>query len=479
MFKSRVLAASIGLLLASTFMPMSKANAMSLREAIAIAVESNPEIGQAVENREAIEFELRQAKGLYLPSIDLDASTGVRGLDNPTRRSLSLDDDPLYPNEVGLMVTQKLWDGGARRAELDRQAARVDSAAFRVLERSEAIALQIVREYMEYMLQQQIIAESRRNVQFHQKIVSDIDSMISGGTLTEADRQQARERLLGAKAKLKETEETLEAVKASFYRLVGKHIDKPSMPKSVAKALPKSLENAIETARIANARIKIANADIDVADTQVKAARSAYSPEVFAEGGVRTGIDIDGADGRSTYGIVRLVAKWNLYRGGIDVANEQEQIRRASEQRLVLHQAHREVEEAVRISWDRRIKQNELANMLRQQSAANGELVDTYREQLSIGQRSLLDVLGAQNTRYNVSILSKTAEYASRFAEYRILAATGTLLSTLELRSPTQSEAYARAAFNVKPTQETETYGRTPSRQDNNLPLDLLAPLKK
>ncbi len=106
-----------------------------------------------MESREAIEFELRQAKGLYLPSVDLEASTGARSLDNPSRRSSGLDNDPLYPSEVSLVLTQKLYDGGRTRAEIDRQASRVDSASFRVLERSESVGLQIVREYLEYMLQ--------------------------------------------------------------------------------------------------------------------------------------------------------------------------------------------------------------------------------------------------------------------------------------------------------------------------------------
>ena len=52
-------------------------HALTLKEAVNTALHSNPEIGQAIENREAIEFELRQAKGLYLPSVDLEASAGV------------------------------------------------------------------------------------------------------------------------------------------------------------------------------------------------------------------------------------------------------------------------------------------------------------------------------------------------------------------------------------------------------------------
>jgi adhesin transport system outer membrane protein len=107
---------SFGFLMAATILSCGSANALTLKEAIAVAVESNPEIGQAIENREAIEFELRQAKGLYLPSIDLEASTGARRLDNSSRRALDQEDDALYPSEAGVVITQKLYDHGGRRA---------------------------------------------------------------------------------------------------------------------------------------------------------------------------------------------------------------------------------------------------------------------------------------------------------------------------------------------------------------------------
>ena len=88
-------------------------------------------------------------------------------------------------------------------------------------------------------------------------------------------------------------------------------------------------------------------------------------------------------------------------------------------------------------------------------------------------------MLDAQNTRYNVRVLARTADYASLFAEYRLLASTGQLVKTMKLTPAKQSEAYARAEFDVPETAPTETYARTPSRQVNDLPMDLLAPLRK
>ncbi|MFC5069434.1 TolC family protein [Flaviflagellibacter deserti] len=457
----------------------SAVHAITLREALTATLYSNPQIGQAVENREAIEFELRQARGLFLPSIDLDASTGAQRLDNESRRLTSIEDDDLYPRDVGITVSQKLFDGGARRAERDRQASRVDGASFRVLERSETLGLQVIREYIEIILQGEILGEARENLKFHQSIQADVSDLVAGGKLTDADRQQVDERLLASRVRSEQAAEDLEAAKIRFVTLVGRPIGNWAMPGSVVRSIPKTLDEAVALGRSNNPRIQAAIADISAAEASVNAARAEYSPKVYVEGAARTGMEINGDDGRTTDYQVRLAARWNLYRGGIDSAAEQEQIRRASEARLAMHQAHREVEEAVRISWDRRARQAAQAVLLQQQSAENSRLVESYRSQLDLGQRSLLDVLDAQNTEYNVAILAKTARYAARFAEYRLLAATGILLKTMDLKPPQQSQGYPRAEYNVPPAQPTDIYRSVPSSQSSKPPIDLLVPVQK
>lgn len=472
---SKMLGGAFGL--ASVLLSTTAVNAMSLREAVQEALVSNPQVLQAIENREAIEFELRQAKGLFLPTIDLDASIGTRRLDSPSRRRVGEEGDTLYPSDVGVTLNQTLFDGGGRRAEVDRQASRVDGASFRVLERSEGVALKVVQEYLEVLLQAEIVAETRNNLGFHQQIVNDIGQSVSGGAMTSADAMQARERLLAARARHAEASEDLEAAKIRFMTLVGKPIGKPQYPGSVSRALPASLQAAIDIARARNPRLAAAGADVDTADALVRSARSDYLPTVALQGRARYGDDTDGSEGRSADLEAKVVARWNLYRGGQTVAKEQEHIRRASEQRQALHQAHRETEESIRIAWDRRAKRAELAATLKQQASANAQLVSSYREQLNVGQRSLLDVLDAQNTRYNAAVMAKTSQYAALFEEYRILAATGGLARTMGAATAEQGQAYAREEFKVI-QQADPQYKRTPSRQVKDLPLDLLAPVR-
>jgi outer membrane protein, adhesin transport system len=444
---------------------VGESQAMGLREAVSIALDSNPTIGQAIMNREAIEFELRQARGLYLPRIDLESSAGARRYDSPDRRRAGTNDRTLKPAEAELVATQRLFDGFGREAEVERQASRVDGASFRVLERAEFIALAIAREYIEVLLQQRILGITNENAAFHRRTLGDIDAGVRSGTLTDADKYQASERLTSAIAKQKQAEEDLATAKIRFYTLVGQQIGTPGAIPSIAPSLPRTLADAIGRGRTNNPQIAGAGADVDAGEAQVKAARSRYYPEVLLEGRARSGNDIDGNSGHTSDVAGRAVLRWNLYDGGIKSANEQEQIRRASELRLKLHQTHREVEEVIRISWERKSAQSQLSGILNRQFGEAERVLSAYQDQFKVGRRSLLDVLDAQNTRVNAAFLTETSRYAVVLAEYRLSAATGSLVRTLGLKAPEQGDAYARAKAGVPPTPDAETYSRySPTR---------------
>jgi adhesin transport system outer membrane protein len=438
------------------------ASAMSLRDAVQIALESNPEIGQAEQNREATEFELRQALGLYMPRVDLEASSGIQMLDSPSRRALGTSSDPLYPTQLGIVATFDLLDGGYRDSERDRQAARVDGASYRVLERSEYIGLQIARVYFQVVLQQQVLALTQDNVAFHQGMLSDVATAIESGQLTEADRFQAIERLASAKAKVTEAGVQLEAARIEFAKYVGLPPKDAVQPPRIGKHLPASLDQAIEMARKANPRVMLANADIDAAAAVVEQSKSGLGPKLSLETRAATGLDIGGTEGLTNDLSARLQLRWNIFDGGIKSAEVQESTRRETEAMLVLDQTFREVEEAVRTSWLSMKTQAALAESYDEQAKASADLVSAYRDQFSVGKRSLLDVLDAQNTRFNVQVLYDTARFSVYFSEYRLMAASGVLLPYMKLSPPGQAEAYAREAFDTPSFEEAEPRERKP-----------------
>jgi adhesin transport system outer membrane protein len=58
-------------------------------------------------------------------------------------------------------------------------------------------------------------------------------------------------------------------------------------------------------------------------------------------------------------------------------------------------------------------------------------VVSAYRKQFSIGQRTLLDVLNAENELYSARSSRDTGVHAVTLGELRVLAAMGRLLDTL------------------------------------------------
>jgi len=417
---------------------------LTLTDAANLALNTNPEIMQAIQNREAVAFEQRQARGLFLPRVWAEASAGARELDNRSRRIAGIDDHTLYPMEFSLNGEYVVFDSFGRQGELERQAGRLDGASHRVRERSEYIALEVSREYINFGLQSRLVGIARDNVAFHRDIVSRLQRGVSGRGVSETDLSQARERLSAAERRLTEAERERTRSVISFRRLVGVPVTSYLDPEAYLDNLPGNLDDAIGMARINSPEVHIAQAAISAAEGQVRTARSEYLPTVSIEGRARTGEDLDTIDGETNDLQIRAVVRWELYNGGIYSAAEQEQLRRVSEERFRLHQVSREVEEDVRISWDRLETEQSLLQVLADQTAQSDEVVDGYARQFDGGRRSLLDLLDGQNTRVNVAEAYATSQHAYLFAQYRLLASMGELLNTLNLTPPSAAQADAR-----------------------------------
>lgn len=459
--------------LALSFGLSGAADAMSVKEAVKVALDSNPEISEAVANREAREFELRQAHGLYMPQVDLEGRVGTQRLDSPGTRAgttredgvipspLSEDDDTFFNRrEASVIVQQLLFDGFNRRGERKHQASRVDSASFRVYERSEAIALNVIREYIEIGLRRKILAFSNENLAYHRHVLGQLKEGEAASAISVADRQQAEERVFAAEARVVEATEDLNSAKIRFFRLVGKPLDHFQGVPSLSGALPRNLDEAIGTARQNNPNVSVAKSDLDAARALVTQARSEFLPKVSLELRGRTGNDLEAVRGSERELRAEVVARWNVFKGKIDKHNVQEQVRRVDEERYGLHKVHREVEEAVRLSWERRLQQARRLSRLQSQLAATNRLIESYTEQFKVGDRSLLDLLDTQNTRFNSQVSVETARDALLLAEYRVLASVGMLLNVLHVKAPVQAEAYARQQERVKDTPEGDTYKR-------------------
>ncbi len=453
------LVAVMALLAAGAAIVGTPAASATLAEAVALAIETNPEIGQASANREAVDFELRQARGLYRPQIDLEASGGAEWTDSPVNRSRGEDLDTFYPSRLSIVLQQLIFDGFATDSEVERQASRVDAAAYRVLERAEFIGLDVAQSYLDVMRQMDLIRLAGDNVAVHRQTLNNVRQRRRGGRGSIADVQQAEVRLRAAETTLVEIERTFEDSRITYRRLVGEPAGELVKPAPITGSLPINVESAVDEARDDNPTLLSALSDLDSVYAEFRGAEANFYPRVTVESSANFGNDVGGLDGRDDSYNVLLVARYNLYRGGIDAANRSEQIRRVDEARQRLLALERDVEELVRQSWNAVQSAGRRLALLEQQVTSSEQVRGSYRQQFTLGQRTLLDVLDSENELFNTRVDRTTTEYARLFAQYRLVASTGNLLPTLAIVPPVTARATARRGAGVPPTP-----GRNPRR---------------
>lgn len=435
------------------------AAATTLEESIEAALQTNPDVGVVQADRKAIDQELRQARAGYFPSLDLRAGAGpeysnsVTTRNRVTRAPGADASTTLMRWESQLTLTQMLFDGFETQSEVERQLGRISSAAYRVAEAAEFIALDAVEVHLDMLRNQALVELARENLEQHRRLLAQVAELERQGGGSIADVHQAQARVAAAQSALATAVGNLDDARARYRSVVGSPAD--ALEESVAPvhALPESPDAAASLATVDSPTVKIANADIDVAKAELQGSRSGYYPSLDLEIGTSANDNVDGLKGSAVDAQALLVLRYNLFRGGGDIAREREAFQRINEARETLRQAQRDAEEQARIGYNALVTAQTRLTALRDRVTAQRETRDTYAQQFDLGQRSLLDLLDAENELFAARSDLTTAEYTEMFAVYRVLAVTGGLLATLDIDAPKEAIDIYRAR--QEPIQET------------------------
>lgn len=433
--------------------------AMDLSKAIEEALRTNPEIGEAAANKRAIDFEYQQAKQIGNPHVIVEGRVGPSWIDSRTSRLFDNDDEILFARQASVIMQKNLYSFGRNKAEQDRQASRVDSASHRVYERSEFLGLDVSQAYFDILRLRKVLTYADMNVAFHEQMADDLARGVTSGIVRETDSLQARERLATSKISRSEVEENHELAMAKFSQLVGYDIGDAGTPPEFAAFVPKTLENALSTARSNNPTIKIAYADLDVARANYRAAKAETKPELGFELSGRTGEHTDSFRDYNNDIRAQLVLKYE-FRGGIKNSAVQEHLNWVDEQRQKVMTIERNVDNLVRNAWITRTKMQMRVRDLEQRVATGTKLRDDYQRERVLGNRSLLDILNAQEDLFQAQSALVTAQFADHYARYRLLASTGQLLEAFGLEPRREAKANLRAFQDVPLTPKADTEKR-------------------
>ncbi|HWA46859.1 MAG TPA: TolC family outer membrane protein [Dongiaceae bacterium] len=424
------------------------ASALTLQEAVGLVIATNPEVGVTVKDRRAIDFELRQARALYYPQIDVRLDAGINFSENETtdtgndRTNQGIHDHGrwLYgQRDAQVTLQQRIFDGFETDSEVERQKSRIVSAGHRIQDQGQVSALDATQAYLDVLRHTERVTNAEANVAAHEDTLGLVQRRAELGGGNVADVRQAEARLATARTALEEIQGDLRDARAVFQRVVGVEAQDLEPVVLDGAMIAASEEESIARALQTNPKILLAQADVEVAGHEIDKEAAPLYPRLDLEVIGNNNRHNNGREDTTYSATFLLVARYNLYRGGADLARVREFKWRKAEAQERLRVEERGVAEDVRLSWSARDTQRNSVATLQDQVEANQNTRDVYAQQFDIGQRSLLDLLDATNELF----LSKndliTAQYEELFANYRILASQGELVQAMGVAFPKEA----------------------------------------
>jgi adhesin transport system outer membrane protein len=125
---------------------------------------------------------------------------------------------------------------------------------------------------------------------------------------------------------------------------------------------------------------------------------------------------------------------WEFYAGGRE-ARERALQHRTSEARAERDAVRREVFETAERTWHAYDANIERTVLLSRRLSAARKTADQYQEQFQAGSRSLIDVLDAERTIFNVRFEQVSAQASFTFSQYRLLASQSLLAKRFNVTS--------------------------------------------
>lgn len=397
-----------------------------LDQVVKQAVESNPEVQSAYHQFRAAGRDVDEARGGYLPTVDLIGRAG--------RESRNFGVEENFSDANGqLTLTQTLFDGFSTQSEVDRLSNAELVRYYELLDTAEQTALEAVTAYQDVRRQRELVALAQDNYQQHLDVQVQVRESAEAGVSRGADFQQIEARVAQAQSNLVNERSNLHDVTARYRRIVGASPADPlGGPALESAEVPEDLGKALTTAYEKSPSFRAALRDIEASRATIERERSDYFPQVDLNASY-------GVDNRADSGLrdtqrearVGVEVRLNLFNGGSDQAATEsavEQLSAAQSQRDV---ACRNIRQTMAIAYNDVQKLAEQVETLNRYRLSADRVRVAYRDQFQIGQRTLLDVLDSENEFFQASRSYVNARVDRRIAVAEVLATGGELMEAI------------------------------------------------
>ncbi|MDO6441355.1 TolC family outer membrane protein [Marinobacter sp. 2_MG-2023] len=426
-FKSGVAVCFGAIFLVPALAAQGQSNA-GVINAVRAAIETNPEVRASWHQFLVAGHDTDSAFGGYLPSLDAQARYGLEH-----RNYGPVDEYDGYDGQ--LTLTQMLYDGFEVKSSVQRLEEQQLVSYFQLLAQIEKTSLEALGAYLDVSRQRELLDLARENLETHQEVYDQVSSSARAGVARAADLEQISGRLSLAESNLVVVASNLHDVRARYLRIVGEA--PPVETEEVAldaDVLPSTVNEALMIAYEGNPEFRASHRDIKAAEASVRENRSGYQPrlDLVASYGHSSYDDL-GFDQSETEGRIGIELNVNLYRGGSDRARVRSAYDQVNVAKDLRDKACVDIRQEIQIAFNDVRNLETQAPILNNHRLSSARVRTAYKDQFDIGERTLLDLLDAENEYFDASRAYTNAIYDRKLAVATVQAGMGHLVSSLGL----------------------------------------------
>lgn len=293
---------------------------VSFREAIDIALEKSPSLSTARSELSIRDLEYTNSYSVFLPSLDLSATHGLRG-SNPSLYSNN------YASELNLQLTENLYDNGVSLAKYDSARFQKEIAELGYRNERDKLILDITFEYMRYSLAANLAQVQEQQFNIVNKQYKSVSGQYQQGVKTRRDYLRFKTELRRSEIELQNSRTTMEKSRLELMRLLGFEVGAQVQPfdfEPVSVDM-KSVEQvpAQRPDLAGHYQYRIASLQRKVFENDVYIVRRDYWPQLFLTAGATyhtgdyLGTSSPLTENETTSWNALLTLKFNLWDWGI------------------------------------------------------------------------------------------------------------------------------------------------------------------
>lgn len=422
------------------------AQAETLTDALIAAYRNSNLLDQQAATLRAADEDVAQAVATLRPVIEYTLSSGYQRTQTTAHGPFADGIRTTFELSASMM----LLDFGRRELgiEIRKETVLATREALRNVEQQVLFAA--VSAYVDVQVRGQIVSLRESNVRLVTQELRAAQDRFDVGEITRTDVSIAEARLAAARAALSAAQGDLmvarEAYKAATGAYPGGLRSAPHTPK-----LPGSMAEARAIALKTHPSIAQAQRGVTIAELGVEVAKANFKPTLSGQAALSRndrGIDTQ------SFG---LVLNQEIYSGGAKASGLRQAIAQRDGARAQLGQASVLIAEAVGNAWARLEVANAQVQAGDRQIRAAQTAFDGVREEASLGARTTLDVLNAEQELLDARVTRIQAEAQRYLGVYGVLQAMGLLtVEHLGLGIPTYDPAQYYNAVKSAPAHSVQ-----------------------